>query len=448
MQECLSPLELAFHWPLITVRAFIDILGVNHLRQSTLCTATATTSFFSGIGTSELAWKAIAAALAQFGVHCCLRQTFACEHDPVCQVLLLAHTSGHIFADLLDMMSAPGLIGCSSFEQKHAATRSAAVRLSAWCCRHGARCPVSGGDIDTSGSPCQDWSTAGLRRGSEGERVHLLLLWMRWHRVMETPIIIHENVKGFDLKMLTTFLGDLYVAWHVEVGPEHVGWPCCKRPRLYVALLHRRKVRLHCDPVHLFWLVSSKLPASLRVRDCLIASAAEIQYEIGKRSRPSAAAVRGMRLAAAAPRQLIPESQLTSYERVRSLNYASLWRHRYGTEAHTERDLIFNLGDNPCGGWLTWSAPSTGAIHRVPTFRRHWTAQWLPHQQRWLTSNERLVCMGFPAHPGLAVCYGMSETYCLTWEQRHTLGNAMHVANIGVWQACIAASTSLMQGAA
>ena len=360
------------------------------------------------------------------------------------------------------MMSVPGLVGFSSFEQKAKAVHRAAVRLSASCSRCGTRCPVRAVDIDTSGSPCQDWSSAGLRQGTEGKRIHLLLLWISWHRVMGTAIIIHENVKGFDMSLLQKFLGDLYEMRHVEVGPEHVGWPCCKRPRLYIAMLHRNKVRMQCDPIWLFWQVSARLQSSLRVRDLLIATNAEVRYECEQRRRRSASAVRcksaGSRdrrfnwalpvrrecLASAAQQHGLKKNALTTHEQARLHFYAVVWAQRYRTEAQSERDLLFNLGDNPDGGWLTWSAPSCGGPHRVPTFRKHWTAQWSPHCCRWLTSTERLVCMGFPATPNLAACYGMSETYLLTWKQRHTLGNAMHLANIGVFQACVAASVCLM----
>ena len=129
-----------------------------------------------------------------------------------------------------------------------------------------------------------------------------------------------------------------------------------------------------------------------------------------------------------------------------SLSFSSkLWSRSFGTNPWLESDLIFNLGDNPDGGWVTWSAPGpSDSMHRVPTFRRKWTAQWLPSKNRWLTTSERCVCMGFPASTELAVCLGLVGQYQLSWHQRHTVGNAMHLANVGVWQACVAASAILL----
>ena len=86
------PLETAFQWPLRTVRLLMDIVGESTVRQSALCTATTSTSFFSGIGSAEIAWTAIGEALQAFGLPFRMRPTFACEKDPVCQQLLLTYT--------------------------------------------------------------------------------------------------------------------------------------------------------------------------------------------------------------------------------------------------------------------------------------------------------------------------------------------------------------------
>ena len=430
-----SSLELAFCWPQRTVRALCNIVGKSSLHQSALCSATSCSSFFSGIGSSDIAWKAIGAAVSACGLPFNLRTTFTCEKDEICQEALLAYSDGHLYEDLMDMMtSVSGLAEAASLEEKLRLVKRAAARTTARCCRCQARCDVRAADIDTSGSPCQDWSRAGLRRGAQGDRIHLLLLWMRWHRVMETPIIIHENVKGFDVSLVQSALGDMYHISHVEVGPESVGWPCCKRPRIYLALFHRRKIRLLCDPSWLFWQVTASLSTQLRVRDFLIASQDEVRQE------GSCRAAGRLSWAAAAQGQCHP---VTHYEQCRLRYYCDLWRQSYGTDPSAEPDLIFNLGDNPDGGWVTWSAPGSTGIHRTPTLRRKWTAQWLPSQSRWLTASERLASMAFPASPRLAMCYGLVGTFKLTRPQRHTLGNAMHLANVGVWQACGAASAIL-----
>ena len=230
----------------------------------------------------------------------------------------------------------------------------------------------------------------------------------------------------------------MYRMWHINVGPEHVGWPCCKRPRIYVALFHKRKVRLFCDPCWLFWQLSPRLATHLRVRDCLLASTSEIIAEGWQRAASAHAHTLGV---AAAPGQCHP---MTVFEKHRLRVYCDRWKRCFGTDPRCESDLICNLGDNPDGGWLTWSAPGPSGVHRIPTFRRNWTAQRLPAHKRWLTATERLVCMGFPATPELATSYRMVRPYQIAWHQRHTVGNAMHLANVGVWQACVAASAILI----
>lgn len=106
-------------------------------------------------------------------------------------------------------------------------------------------------DIDTSGSPCQDWSSAGHRRGLHGPSGPLLLAWIRWHRSQQTALIVHENVVGFDVSIFVRYLGDMYHVTSTVADPADVGWECCRRPRIYVALFHKEKIQLRpdeCEP--------------------------------------------------------------------------------------------------------------------------------------------------------------------------------------------------------
>ena len=70
---------------------------------------------------------------------------------------------------------------------------------------------------------------------------------------------------------------------------------------------------------------------------------------------------------------------------------------------------------------------------------------WAPSCKRWMTVNERAVAMGFPVYDDLRLQYGLSLStlFSLEWHQRSLPGNSMHVACVGVWQACVAASCRL-----
>lgn len=135
---------------------------------------------------------------------------------------------------------------------------------------------------------------------------------------------------------------------------------------------------------------------------------------------------------------------LTAPEVLRAEYYQCLWQERTGRDPAAEAELVFNLGDNPDGGWCTWSAPALGSsVFQVPTFRRNWTVLWLPALRRWLTQKERLALMGFPSYEPLARAYGTTTMHFTRDECKQALGNCMHVANIGAWQAVVAACVRL-----
>ena len=347
----------------------------------------------------------------------------------------------------------------------------ASAFLTAWCYRCRQYCDAGPSDIDTSGSPCQDWSAAGLRLGVDGKNIHLLLSWMRRHMLWQTAVVIHENVPNFDIGLLHHFMGHMYHIFAVTCGPEDVGFSFCRRRRLYVALVHKQKMRVVQNLEAIFWQVCTHLACQASVEDLLLAGAGEVQAEVyalasdrqmglnvpGSMARavdssPSMARAVDVDLAGSLgsmaravdrsmARAVDPFSVLTLGERERCRSYSSLWCERFGSHPTLHSGLIYNLGDNPDAGWVTWSAPSGQRQHFcIPTLRRGWTVLWLPALRRWLTIRERLAMMGFPSFPGLATLYRLGNTFSLPWHiAKQTMGNGMHVANVGVWQAVVAA---------
>ena len=128
--------------------------------------------------------------------------------------------------------------------------------------------------------------------------------------------------------------------------------------------------------------------------------------------------------------------------------YERLWEARFHCPMAVEQDLLMNLGDNPSAGFVNRSAPSVrggDSIHKVPTLRKDWKLMWAPSCKRWMTVNERAVAMGFPVYDDLRLQYGLSLStpFSIEWRHRSLPGNSMHVACVGVWQACVAASCRL-----
>jgi len=377
----------------------------------------------------------------------------ACEVSAVCREVLQDLPVAHIFGDILSLLSTAPLSLDWDFRRKAEVIMASAAFVTGWCYRCQGYCAFRPGEIDTSGSPCQDWSSAGLGMGVEGKRIHVFLAWVRLHLIWETLVIIHENVTNFDITLLHHFMGSMYHIFYVDCGPENVGFPWCRRLRRYVALVHKTKMRVLHNPELLFWRVCSRLGSSASVQDLLQASQEEVQAEVLAlcQDRRMVACFQGLVAGAAHPllgqdvsmaRAVDPVSVLTQGENNHLRSYSQLWVERFGSDPVGHLDLVFNLGDNPDAGWITWSAPSTRqSSFCIPTLRRGWTVLWLPALRRWLTVRERLVMMGFPSYPPLAHLYRLPRTFSLPWHTaKQTIGNGMHLANVGVWQAVVAAS--------
>ena len=131
-----------------------------------------------------------------------------------------------------------------------------------------------------------------------------------------------------------------------------------------------------------------------------------------------------------------PQRLLNSSEQQRLRDYIAGWQ-RSEEVSCPFRDLICHLGDSPGTGWWTWSAHSS----RIPTIRRSCGIFWTCATGRQVFLKELYSAMGFPAFPHLAAAAqvptfqvwrpGLTHKHML-----QALGNAQHVANIGVFATC------------
>ena len=78
-------LEEAFLWPNLLAHYLVRHIGAQALRDSALCSARRASSFFSGLGTSELAWFVVGLALLRFGLEASLACISACESSACCR---------------------------------------------------------------------------------------------------------------------------------------------------------------------------------------------------------------------------------------------------------------------------------------------------------------------------------------------------------------------------
>ena len=59
---------------------------------------------------------------------------------------------------------------------------------------------------------------------------------------MEIWVEIHENVRGFDVRILEELLGDMYDITAEDVSPQDLGFSFVARPRIYSVLTLRGRI--------------------------------------------------------------------------------------------------------------------------------------------------------------------------------------------------------------
>ena len=95
---------------------------------------------------------------------------------------------------------------------------------------------------------------------------------------------------------------------------------------------------------------------------------------------------------------------------------------KYSQDAVYNPDLVAFLGDNPKKR-LCWSAVS----RKIPTLRRNAGKMFVPSLRRWMVPKEKLLLMGFPVVPSVAMSMGV-PVLAITDNRRasYVAGNCMH----------------------
>ncbi len=115
---------------------------------------------------------------------------------------------------------------------------------------------------------------------------------------------------------------------------------------------------------------------------------------------------------------------LTSQQRDFLARATDQWREFRGTAPESDLSCVFDLGQNP---GRQKRPPS-----RLPTFRGGGGRYWVPARRRWLLPLEKAACLGFPVYQGLASAAGVPEDALAACCSDCPVGNAMHVANVGM----------------
>ena len=299
-------------------------------------------------------------------------------------------------------------------------------------------CQPAATDCNVTGTPCQDFAPNGHRQGVSGPQWPTFMAWAHLVMALDIAIVVHENVPQFDVQALISIFSSKYVIFSFLVDCSDVGFHLISRKRRFTVMYHKVKAIVHASPA---WLHSRIKQAFLplqahmasHVSACFMASMDEILQDIEDlcllRGVTAQQAIQDMSL-------LLSPGELQRLEA-----YEALWLQRFNVPAYLCDWAIFNLADNPDGGFTTWSAASG----RIPGLRTHNAKYWVPYLQRWLTNKELLASMGVPVYPSLAIAAGVPFVAVTPGPAaRHMLGNMMHIASVGSVIACALASGQLL----
>ena len=338
---------------------------------------------------------------------CCFAETKDC--DPRCQWALKKYLNptglgvAHVFTDL-------GEFGRS---------------MPPYCVGHGRHCWVPQVDVDMTGTPCQDFSQQGHREGPQGKQMWVFLAWVAAVLASDAAVVIHENVPQFWVELLVQHLGMKYHIYSMLVDCNDMGFGLISRQRRYSILYHKLKTNVRHSPVAVYGMLRQKCNSHMHrlactPMDCFLASPDEVAGEMAM-----AAQSKNMPLhaALACPGLLFSPSEASHLE-----FYIMAWTSKYGSHPMFCPWAVFNLGDNPAKGYLTWSAASG----KIPGLRTGGHKLWVPWLGRWLTALELLGAMGLPVYPELAEAARVKQwTVQPGVNPRHMLGNMMHVSSAG-----------------
>lgn len=240
--------------------------------------------------------------------------------------------------------------------------------------------------------------------------------WAAVLRRDRPAIVVHENVRGFEDRLLQEELGDLYeVCCCIRASPAHAGFSFVRRHRVYHVLrLRSSKVSLAGLPA-LYERLTDVLEKDTSSWHSWVwrASDAELQSELeiarGRRGSPGAGWA----------------DLLTKPQRLALSKFEARWLKVNGRPASSSPECLFDLGD---------SAEYKQGLPRgcsLPTIRRRACIWWSPSRGRWMTPREKAACMGFPVYDDLA-WVSFVDRDDLTAGQLPAIGNAMHVASVGL----------------
>ena len=371
---------------------------------------------FSGLGTVEVALAMLKAASPATLRGVLIADVISsCELSPALRGVLGRRSHGCLFANVFERIE----MGEGSVPSLNEID-NARVADTCTCQMHGTDCRIQGATMEVSGSSCRPWSrmNRGQARGVAHPDYQAFKAWVQLMRHDSPPIIIHENVVGFPLKIMEEELGDLFEVTRLSVTPDDVGFGFMSRQRVYDVLFLRGVVS-GPDLREVYEVVVQRLRKDVRSWPDWVwkATPGELTAELCSRCRPE----ESMGVDAWT-------ASLTLDQQAYIARYSDRWTKARGSIPADDAHCVFDLSITP-----EFRGVHVGDV--LPTMRRRAAAWWSPSRSRWMLPREKAACMGFPVYDDLARAARVPldiETIGLIAGNACPIGNAMHVANVGV----------------
>ena len=401
---------------------------------------------FSGVGTGELAMRALAQAFAKLGLAIEVRDVFAVEKSVSCQEELLSvlHPEAIIdggpciFGDIMQLLPRKVLktlrvsIASTQPEALRKLVMTSRLNRELWCVARGRKCLLRHSDYHLAGTPCVEASRMGTK--SRGWALLVFYTWAAMILLLLPMLVIHENVPEFGTADLEQALGSAYViVARVLLCPSDLGW-AIRRPRQFCLLARRTLVKIpraltqdYVDRLAV-WLLYRKRSYGWTEHFWMESSDPELLLEeawaLGRKAVKHRRAMIASGVDAHCDDMLSWASLLTPRERERVEHYKFILPGEVA-DLHQEADQKAIVSKN---GELGTVVKSVGLM-------------WSGIMGRWLARKELLAAMGFPitlehvtANSGVASSFSIGCTPPVTrshHSQGEACGNAFHMNAIG-----------------
>ncbi|CAK9060774.1 unnamed protein product, partial [Durusdinium trenchii] len=306
------------------------------------------------------------------------------------------------------------------------------------CPRHRNRCSVPRTVLDISGSMCKGFSTLGkkdqgglLREESQYNK--LLLAWAIAHGRAETPILIHENVRGFSSSYLAGKLEHFHYR-HVstiKTTGSDCGLHANSRKRVYDVFILDKYMEQVLDPAQVYSNMVNHLQSVLEpvpLEDVAWMEAEsfphELRQEMLENCNQNCALDRDkiLHMDMSDWRVLLSSSEQANYRAyLKDLGQADLPKESRPIRAVcvSQDPSFINMGGSP---------------EKLPAFTTDSTRRiMLTSKERWLTAAEKMAITGFPVHKELgeaALVPVVPVDSTGLWHRG--VGNGMIVGNVGM----------------